>query len=155
MPSHEFIFHIQKERRPANKTTPKKTENVKVVTGSGLREKDGTKRKWASPMASLHTHKTPDSVLRVSREHTSVTHDHPAVFPVALPSELIPIWTDTGDIVAEPFGGSGTTLIACAKTGRIARVIEIDPRYCDVIRRRWTKYAISAGVDPGPGRLDA
>ena len=63
-------------------------------------------------------------------------------------------WSDAGDVIAEPFGGSGTTLIACAKTGRVARLIEIDPRYCDVIRRRWTKYALSAGVDPGTGRLD-
>jgi len=53
-----------------------------------------------------------------------------------------------------PFGGSGTTLIACAQTGRKARLIEIDPRYCDVIRRRWTRWAKEAGVNPGSGGLE-
>jgi site-specific DNA-methyltransferase (adenine-specific)/modification methylase len=57
-------------------------------------------------------------------------------------------------VVFDPFAGSGTTLIACAQTSRVARLIELDPRYCDVIRRRWTKYARSAGVDPGAGALD-
>lgn len=59
-----------------------------------------------------------------------------------------------GATVFDPFAGSGTTLIACAQTGRVARLIELDPRYCDVIRRRWTKYARGAGIDPGPGALD-
>lgn len=63
-------------------------------------------------------------------------------------------YIEAGQVVFDPFGGSGTTLIACAQTGRVARLIEIDPRYCDVIRRRWTKWAREAGVDPGPGRLE-
>ena len=62
--------------------------------------------------------------------------------------------TDAGDAVVDMFGGSGATLIACAQSGRVAHLIELDPRYCDVIRRRWTKFARSAGVDPGPGALD-
>jgi DNA modification methylase len=59
-----------------------------------------------------------------------------------------------GAVVFDPFGGSGTTMIACAQSGRVARLIEIDPRYCDLIRRRWTKFAHSAGVDPGPGQVN-
>jgi DNA modification methylase len=54
----------------------------------------------------------------------------------------------------DPFAGSGTTLIACAETGRVARCIELDPGYCDVIRRRWTRYARERGIDPGTGALD-
>lgn len=46
------------------------------------------------------------------------------------------------------------TLIACARLGRVGRTIELSPLYCDVIRRRWTKWAKAAGVDPGPGALD-
>lgn len=80
---------------------------------------------------------------------------HPTQKSIAVIRWIIERYAPEGGVVWDGFGGSGTTLIACAKTGRIARVIEIDPRYCDVIRRRWTKYAISAGVDPGPGRLDA
>ena len=96
--------------------------------------------------------RTHDSVLEFARPKRS--NEHPTMKPVELVEYCIGNSSKPGWIVGEPFGGSGTTLIACAKTGRIARVIEIDPRYCDVIRRRWTKYALSAGVDPGPGRLD-
>lgn len=62
-------------------------------------------------------------------------------------------FTPAGCVVFDPYAGSGTTLIAAARTGRIARVMERDPGYCDVIRRRWTRYAIAAGIDPGPGAL--
>jgi len=58
------------------------------------------------------------------------------------------------DTVADPFAGSGTTLIACALTGRVARCIELDPRYCDVIRRRWFRFAMEHKIDPGPGALE-
>jgi site-specific DNA-methyltransferase (adenine-specific) len=84
----------------------------------------------------------------------SANREHPTMKPVELVEYCINNSSEPGWLVGEPFGGSGTTLIACAKTGRLARLIEIDPRYCDVIRRRWTQYALSAGVDPGTGRLD-
>jgi DNA modification methylase len=42
--------------------------------------------------------------------------------------------------VLDPFGGSGTTLIAAEQTGRHARLMELDPRYCDVIVRRWEQF---------------
>lgn len=48
--------------------------------------------------------------------------------------------TKPGDLVLEPFGGSGTTLLAAETTGRVAAVIELDPRYCDVIVRRWQQF---------------
>ena len=119
-----------------------------------MRNVDGSIKVFTSPEGGLHTHKIPDSVIRVARAGGSIRSEHPAVFPVGLPKHLMPVWTDEGDIVAEPFGGSGTTLLACAATGRVARLIELDPRYCDVIRRRWTRYAREAGIDPGPGALE-
>lgn len=79
---------------------------------------------------------------------------HPAAFPVALPEFFVRAYTDPGDIVYEPFGGSGTTLIAAAKHERICYGVEISPRYCDVIRRRWTRWARENNQDPGPGALD-
>ena len=93
-----------------------------------------------------------DSVLEFDRP--SASKEHPTMKPIELVEFCINNSSQPGWIVGEPFGGSGTTLIACAKTGRVARLIELDPRYCDVIRRRWTKYAISANIDPGSGRLD-
>jgi hypothetical protein len=65
---------------------------------------------------------------------------HPTVKPVALVADAILDVTGRGDIVLDPFAGSGTTLIAAQKTGRRARVMEIDPQYAEVIIRRWQAY---------------
>jgi DNA modification methylase len=62
---------------------------------------------------------------------------HPTVKPVALVAEAIRDCSRRGEIVLDPFGGSGTTLIAAEKTGRLARLIEFDPAYCDIILRRF------------------
>lgn len=65
---------------------------------------------------------------------------HPAAFPVELPSRCIKMHSREGDIVVEPFGGSGTTMIACEQLGRQCRMMELDPHYCDVIIDRWEKF---------------
>lgn len=62
---------------------------------------------------------------------------HPTVKPVALIADAILDASNRGDIVLDPFGGSGTTIVAAEQTGRQARVIELDPRYVDVAIRRW------------------
>ena len=79
---------------------------------------------------------------------------HSAAFPLGLPEFFIKAFSDAGDVIVDPFLGSGSTLIAAAKTARVCRGFEISPRYCDVIRRRWTRFALAAGIDPGPGALD-
>ncbi len=65
---------------------------------------------------------------------------HPTMKPVELVERAVRNSSKTQDIVLDPFGGSGTTLIACEKTGRRARLIELDPQYVDVIVRRWQDY---------------
>ena len=62
---------------------------------------------------------------------------HPTVKPVALVADAIKDCSRRGDLVLDPFGGSGTTLIAAQKAGRRARLIEYDPAYCDVIVKRY------------------
>jgi DNA modification methylase len=62
---------------------------------------------------------------------------HPTVKPVALVADAIKDCSKRGQIVLDAFGGSGTTLIACEKTGRKARMLELDPAYVDLIVRRW------------------
>ena len=78
---------------------------------------------------------------------------HPCPKPVALYAVLADAFVPPGGVAYEPFCGSGTTLIACAETGRRCFGMEISPRYCDVIRRRWTAYATKNDKDPGPGAL--
>ena len=65
---------------------------------------------------------------------------HPTMKPVALVANAILDGTLENMIVLDPFGGSGTTLIACEQTGRSCRMLEIDPHYCDVIIRRWEEF---------------
>jgi DNA modification methylase len=62
---------------------------------------------------------------------------HPTVKPVALVADAIRDCSKRGNIVLDPFGGSGTTLIAAEQVGRSARLLEYDPAYCDTIVRRW------------------
>ena len=80
--------------------------------------------------------------------------EHPTMKPVRLFERLMLNSSKAEDIVLDPFGGSGTTIITAAKTGRYARVMELDPHYADVIRKRWTTWAKENGVEPGPGGLE-
>jgi DNA modification methylase len=65
---------------------------------------------------------------------------HPTTKPVELIERAVLNSSNAGTIVFEPFGGSGSTLIACEKTGRKARLMELDPKYCDVIVKRWEDF---------------
>lgn len=66
---------------------------------------------------------------------------HPTMKPVELVERAIRNSSKTKDLVLDPFGGSGSTLIACEKTGRRARLIELDPKYADVIVKRWEEFS--------------
>ena len=71
---------------------------------------------------------------------------HPAAFPYALASDHIVCWTNPGDLVIDPMVGSGTTLRAAADLGRRAIGIEINPEYCDLIRRRLAQSVLPMEV---------
>jgi hypothetical protein len=71
---------------------------------------------------------------------------------VALVERAIRNSSKSRDIVLDPFGGSGSTLIACEKTGRQARLVELDPKYVDVIVQRWQDWAGATAVLEGDGR---
>lgn len=66
---------------------------------------------------------------------------HPTMKPVELVERAVRNSSRPGNVVLDPFGGSGTTLIAAEKSGRIARLIELDPKYVDVIVRRWEEFS--------------
>lgn len=83
---------------------------------------------------------------------------HPTVKPVALVADAIRDVTQRGDIVLDGFGGSGSTLIAAERTGRVARLAELDPLFCDVICRRFETLTGQpvrlAGTDEAFGDLE-
>lgn len=70
---------------------------------------------------------------------------HPTMKPIELIENAVLNSSEKNDLILDLFGGSGSTLIACEKNGRKARLMELDPHYCDVIRRRYTKWAKENG----------
>jgi len=79
-----------------------------------------------------------DSVLEVDRPAAS--REHPTAKPVELVARCVANSSPPGGLVLDPFMGSGSTLIACEEFGRKGRGMEIDPRYCDVVVRRWEDF---------------
>jgi len=65
--------------------------------------------------------------------------NHPTTKPLALIADLIRDCSRRNGIILDPFGGSGTTMIAAERTGRISRLIELDPLYADLTIRRWQR----------------
>jgi len=85
----------------------------------------------------------PSNVIEATTE--SGQGEHAAPFPIALPEFFIRAFTDAGDLVYDPFGGSGTTAVAALRTGRQGYCAEVSPRYCDVIVNRL--LAAEAGLE--------
>ncbi len=82
------------------------------------------------------------------RDRNALLDSHPTVKPVALVADAIKDCSQRGALILDPFGGSGTTLLAAEKTKRRAALIEIDPRYVDLAIRRWQKLTgASASLD--------
>lgn len=77
---------------------------------------------------------------------------HPSQKPLALCEWFFERWGNAGDVVADLFGGSGSTLIACEKTNRQARLMELDPKYCDVIVKRWQDFTGKKATLEADGR---
>lgn len=92
--------------------------------------KDGAGHLWASDRKQT-------TILNFDRP--TKNKEHPTMKPVKLFDYQIQNNTNGGDIVLDLFGGSGTTIVACEQNGRCARVMELDPRYVDVIIDRWEK----------------
>lgn len=78
---------------------------------------------------------------------------HPTMKPVELVERAIRNSSRPGNVVLDPFGGSGTTLIAAEKSGRSARLIELDPKYVDVIVRRWENWTGKQAIREVDGLL--
>jgi DNA modification methylase len=77
---------------------------------------------------------------------------HPTMKPVELVERAIRNSSKSRDTVLDPFAGSGSTLVACEKTGRQARLIELEPKYCDVIIRRFEEFSGKRAVLESDGR---
>ena len=124
---------------------PYLVEQICWKKSSTIPFKGSLMRDW-EPIFLFSTNKQPVAVKEVTSNFWQIsntgaqTENHKACFPVALPENGISIVANNTGLVFDPFGGSGSTLIACEKTGRINRSMELDPKYCDVIVQRWQEF---------------
>lgn len=110
-----------------------------------------SKEELLQEISKLRGDNVPNTIIY--EDKPARNEEHPTMKPVKLFQRLIKNSSKEDDAVLDPFGGSGTTIIACEKLNRTAYVNEIDPHYCDVIRKRWTKWAEENGVNAGTGAL--
>lgn len=89
-----------------------------------------------------------------SIDRPSVNDLHPTMKPLELVTRAVVNSSSQGDIVLDPFGGSGSTLIACEESTRKCRMMEVDPRYVDVIIARWEKLTGQKAEKLSPGTKD-
>ncbi len=151
---HEWIFVFGKENRILNYTVPKKdTSKEREKYKGGLkRQADGNlKRITRGELRDFKQLGTVQSIYPQKARNVDSTHS--AVFPVELPFEYIRAMTDENELVIDPFIGSGTTLIACEKLNRRCRGIEISPKYCEVIIKRWFDTFINDDFEHVNGNL--
>jgi DNA modification methylase len=92
------------------------------------------------------------STWRINKQQGSEKTGHPTQKPVAVPQHAIEKSSRNNQIVLDLFGGSGSTLIACEKNGRDCRLMELDPRYCDVIVKRWQEFAGKDAIHEASGK---
>jgi site-specific DNA-methyltransferase (adenine-specific) len=105
--------------------------------------KDGAGHLWAADRKQT-------TILEFDKP--SRNGEHPTMKPVGLFAYQMMNNTKGGDQVLDSFGGSGTTLIACEQHGRFARIMELDPVYCDVIVKRWQDFTGQKATLESTGR---
>ncbi|RYF52415.1 MAG: site-specific DNA-methyltransferase [Cytophagaceae bacterium] len=151
---HEYILHFRKRKVLLNKTVRNKSAG-RSFTGGNYRGANGLKRE---PKAGVvQHHRPPGSFFRCYPNKHNKT-GHPAVFPIALPSQLIASWQKPGCITYDPFCGAGTTLLAAEQENVTGLGMEISPAYCAMAIARWNKqHGVTAayllGGAPPPRKL--
>lgn len=153
-PAFELVFHFNRKARQPNKVVPciyaGRDTHLRGdgTSAGGMRNKDGSKTTWNHVGTVTQDFRIPDSVIRIMRHKGKIGRDidHPAVFPVALPEFVLQSYSDKGEIVFEPFCGSGTTILAAQRTGRRVRAVELAPEYVDVAVKRFQQNFPDAPV---------
>ena len=100
---------------------------------------------WRGKKHKFYGEKNASTVLRADKP--TVSAEHPTMKPVELFRQLIYNSSKRSELVLDIFAGSGTTVIACEQTARKARVIEYEPKYVDVIRKRWAEFRYGKGCN--------
>lgn len=165
-----FVWHASRFQREfenaLNKAGLKVRQQIIWVKGQGV---DGTAQVQAPAIGRSHFRwlhepcfyasksqpfnagdRKTTTVWTVTRQTTGTVH--PTQKPVALIEIALENSSKSEDVVLDLFGGSGSTLIACEKTGRIARLMELDPKYVDVIIKRWQDFTGKQAIHAETGQ---
>lgn len=122
---HEVVFHGEQPEAQPNLSDEKEVVNLLYGWREGAPHEYYGGRKQSTVWEVPRPKRNPD---------------HPTMKPLGLIVRALENSSKPGTVVIDPFGGSGSTLLACQATGRVARLIELDPAYCDVIVRRWEEH---------------
>lgn len=140
-----------------------------VDYGSGAPFEQLPDGRWAVTVGGATLIVSGDAKVEEAAPGSVIYHDkpsrsdlHPTTKPVGLWEKLIAPSSRVGDVVIDSFSGSGTTILACERMGRVARVAELDPKFVDVAVRRWEQYtglravhAVTGEVFPAEGESRA
>jgi len=132
-----LTFKIQDEKNPylshkgIDAYYKKLDEASKVVKGKNRDVVIGSELEGANPTSCI--------MFKRENQHTTIS-EHFAKFPHSLPSLFIESFTDKGDTILDPFAGSGTTMIVAEKLGRNSIGIELNPKYAELIKKRFEPY---------------
>lgn len=152
--THEWIFVFGEKRKLLERTVPNQLDKYAKRHGENfltdgadraIRKQDGSmSEKTASP---VYTHHQLHSVIRCFPELGDVRKLHPAIYPIELPTQYFEAMTESDDLIADPFLGSGTSIIAAEKMegDRTVYGFELSEAYCEIILQRFTKLT---GIEP-------
>jgi DNA modification methylase len=133
---HEWIFVFGKKFKNINRTWERESK-ISSKKSRKVRQADGSMKE--SSIGIQQSNKEMESVFYSNVELGSIRSLHPATFPIELPSEYIKAITNEGDLIVEPFTGSGSTMVASHQLKRKCYGMELDPKYCQVIIDRMKK----------------
>jgi site-specific DNA-methyltransferase (adenine-specific) len=145
---HEVCFYGYKGKQREHYYVNSRNRTTVYSDGEEI---DIDKMKKSEMQKLLHDildNPTPTTVIDCPKPQKSA--DHPTMKPVRLFGYQIANSSRQGNIILDTFGGSGTTMIACEQLGRKARLMELDPHYCDVIIARWEKLTGQKAVKLNP-----
>jgi DNA modification methylase len=135
---------------------PNLIEQICWKKSSNFPLKGSLMRQW-EPVYIFSTHNRPLGLKEVTGNHWEISNtkaqheNHKACFPVALPEKAICMFSGIVNSIFDPFGGSGTTLIAAEKQNCCSYLMELDPKYCDVIIKRWQDFTGKKAVHAETG----
>lgn len=133
---HEPCLYFWKEGK-THHFTPERNHSTVIPDASELDFEKMSKAEMKKLLETIYQAKLPTTII--DEKKPTKDSEHPTMKPVKLFGYQMQNSSRRGDIVLDTFGGSGTTMIAAEQLGRKARLMELDPHYCDVIIARWEK----------------